>query len=94
LNFILAYHPESDGKMERVNQLIDDMLRMYVMEKTSKWEYYLHLVEFNYNNGYKESLKMSPFEALYGRRCNTPISWENPVDRAVVGPKLLKEMEE
>jgi hypothetical protein len=37
---------------------------------------------------------MSPFEALYGRRCNTPVSWDNPTDRAVVGPDLLREMEE
>jgi hypothetical protein len=50
------------------------MLRMYVMDKPSKWKDYLHLVEFVYNNGYHASLKMSPFEALYGRRCNTPMS--------------------
>jgi hypothetical protein len=44
------------------------MLRMYVMDKASKWEDYLHLVEFSYNNGCQESLNMSPFEALYGRK--------------------------
>jgi hypothetical protein len=68
LNFNTTYHPESNGKIERVNQVIDDMLRMYVMEKPSKWEDYLHLVEFAYKNGYQASLKMSPFEALYGRK--------------------------
>ena len=94
LNFSTAYHPESDGQTERVNQVIEDMLRMYVMDKPSKWEDYLHLVEFYYNNGYQTSLKMSPFEALYGRKCNTPVSWDNPADRAVVGPDLLREMEE
>jgi hypothetical protein len=67
---------------------------MYVMDKPSKWEDYLHLVEFAYNNGYQESLKMSPFEALYGRKCNTPVSWDNPTDKEVVGPEFLKEMEE
>jgi hypothetical protein len=51
-------------------------------------------VEFSYNNGYQASLKMSPFEALYGRKCNTPMSWNNPVDKAVIGLDLLKEMEE
>jgi hypothetical protein len=56
------------------------------MDKPSKWEDYLHLVEFDYNNGYQTSLKMSPFETLYGRKCNTPVSWDNPIDRAVVGP--------
>jgi hypothetical protein len=48
--------------------VIEDILRMYVMDKPSKWEDYLHLVEFTYNNGYQASLKMSPFEALYGRK--------------------------
>jgi hypothetical protein len=68
LNFSTSYHPESDGQTERVNQVIEDMLRMYVMGKPSKWEEYLHLIEFDYNNGYRESLKMNPFEALYGRK--------------------------
>jgi hypothetical protein len=69
------------------------MLRMYVMDKPSKWKDYLHLVEFVYNNGYQASLKMSPFEALYGRKCNTPVSWDNPADRVVLGPEFLKDME-
>jgi hypothetical protein len=70
LNFNTAYHYELDGQTERVIQVIEDMLRMYVMEKLSKWED-LHLVEFAYNNGYQASLKMSPFEALYDRKGNT-----------------------
>jgi len=53
----------------------------------------LHLVEFSYNNHYYASAKLSPFEILYGRKCNTPISWSNPVDRVLLGPELLKEME-
>jgi hypothetical protein len=63
--------------------VIEDMLRMYVMDKPSKWEDYLHLVEFSYNNGYQESLKMSLFEALYGIKCNTPVIWDNLADREV-----------
>jgi hypothetical protein len=68
LKFITTYHPESDGKTERVNRVIEEMIRMYVMEKPSKWEDYLHLVEFTHNNGFQASLKMSPFEALYGKK--------------------------
>jgi hypothetical protein len=94
LNFSAAYHHEFNRQTERVNQVIEDMLRMYVMNKPSKWKDYLHLVEFAYNNGYQASLKMSPFEALYGRKCNTPVRWNNPADRAIVGPELLREMEE
>jgi hypothetical protein len=64
LKFSTTCHPESDGKTKRVNRVIEDMLRMYVMDKPSKWEDYLHLVEFSYNNGCQASLNMSPFEAL------------------------------
>ena len=78
----------------RTNQIIEDMLRMYVMDKPSKWEYYLHLVDFSYNNGYQTSLKMSPFKDLYGRKFNNPVSWDNPTDRVVLGPDLLKDMED
>jgi hypothetical protein len=74
LKFSTTYHPETDGQTERVNRVIEDMLRMYVMDKPSKWEDYLHLVEFAYNNGYQASVKMSPFEAVYSRMCNTPVS--------------------
>jgi hypothetical protein len=67
---------------------------MYVMDPPSTWEDYIHLVEFDYNNGYQASLKMSPFEALFGRKCNTLVSWDNLIDRVVIGLDLLKEMEE
>jgi hypothetical protein len=94
LNLSILYHSESNGKTERTNGIIEDMLRMCVMDQPSKWEYYIHLVEFSYNNGYRASLKMIPFESLYGRECNTPVIWDNPTDRAVIWPYLLKEMEE
>ena len=93
LNLSTTYYPHLGGKTERFNRVIKDMLRMYVMDKPSKWEDYLHLVDFSYNNGYQASLNMIPFEALYGRKCNTPLSWENPIDRVVLGPEFLKDME-
>jgi hypothetical protein len=74
--------------------VIEDILRTYVMDKPLKWEDYLHLVEFPYNNGYQASLNMIPFEALYRKKCNTPVSWDNPADRTIVGPEFLKEMED
>ena len=70
------------------------MLRMHVMEKPSKSEDYLHLVEFAYNNGHKSSLGMSPYEALYGIRCWTLVTWYNLVNRIVLRPELLKEMKQ
>lgn len=62
------------------------MLRMYLMDKPSKWEDYFHLVEFVYNNGHQSSLGMSPFEALYDRGCNTLVSWDNLVNMIKLGP--------
>ena len=93
LNFSTYFHPQTDGQTERVNQVLEDLLRIYVKEQPGKWEDYLHLVEFSYNNHYQASTRYSPFEIPYGRKCNTPISWSNPVDRLVLGPELLKDME-
>ena len=70
------------------------MLRMYVMDKPTKWEDYLRLVEFACNNGQQASLWMSPYEFLYGKSCRTPVTWDNLVNRVVLGPELLKEMEQ
>jgi hypothetical protein len=64
------------------------------MHQPKKWEDCLPLVEFSYNNGYQQSLKMSPFEALYDRQCKIPISWSNLVDRITIGSDILKEMEQ
>jgi transposase InsO family protein len=61
-----AYHPQTDGQMERVNQIIEDMLRACVLSDGPKWDKHLSLAEFSYNNSYQESIKMSLFEALYG----------------------------
>ena len=93
LNFSTAFHPQTDRQTERVNQNLEDMLRMYVMNQPKKWEEYLHLVEFAYNNHFQASAKLSPFEILYGRKCNTPISWSSLVDRIMLGPEMLKDME-
>jgi len=74
LAFSTAYHLQTDGQTKRVNRILEDMLRMCVMCQQWKCEEYPPLVEFTYNNGYQESLRMSPFEALYGQICNTPIN--------------------
>ena len=66
LNFSTPYHPQTGGPSERVNKILEDMLRMYVMDKLGKWKDYLHLVEFAYNNHFRISARMSPFEIQYG----------------------------
>jgi hypothetical protein len=70
-----AYHPQTDGQMERVNQTLEDMLRACVLHYGKNWDKCLSLAEFSYNNSYQSSLKMAPFEALYGRRCRTSLNW-------------------
>jgi hypothetical protein len=90
LNFSTTYHPQTDGQTERTNE---DMFQMYVMDCTTKWEEYLHLIEFTYNNGYHYSLKMSHFEVMYDMKCRTLVSWDNLIDRIILGPNMLKEME-
>jgi len=70
-----AYHPQTDGQTERVNQILEDMLRACVIHYDKNWDKYLSLAEFLYNNSYQASLKMAPFEALYGHQCRTPLSW-------------------
>jgi len=86
LNLSTAYHLETDGQTERVNQILEDMLRMYVMDQQSQWEKYLSLVKFAYNNSYHSSIGMPPFEALYDRPCRTPLSWDRLEDRVIIGP--------
>ena len=70
------------------------MIRMYVMNNPTKWEDYLHLIEFVYNNGYHTSAKMSPFEVLYGRKCRALVTWDSPLDRLMLGPDLSIGLEQ
>jgi transposase InsO family protein len=80
LAFSTAYHPQTDGQTERVNQILEDMLRAFVLAYGTKGEDCLPFVEFSYNNGYQASLQMAPFEDLYGRKCRTPLNWSENGD--------------
>jgi hypothetical protein len=90
----LAYYPQTSGQTERVNQILEDMLLACVLEFPLKWDECLPLAEFSYNNSYQESIKMAPFEALYGRRCWTPLNWSEPGERWFFRPDMVKETEE
>jgi CRISPR/Cas system CSM-associated protein Csm2 small subunit len=94
LLFNTAYHSQTDGKKERVKKILEDMIRMHIMHQPKKWEDYLPLVEFAYNNDYQASLNMIPFKVLYGRSCNTLVSWSNPVNNISFGHEMLKEMKQ
>jgi hypothetical protein len=93
LNFSSAYHPQTDGQTKRVNQILKDMLRACALQYGRSWDKSLPYAEFSYNNSYQESLKMAPFEMLYGRRCRTPLFWSETGDRKVFEPVILQEAE-
>jgi hypothetical protein len=90
LNFSTTYHPQT----ERTNQVLEDMLRDCALEHGGSWDKSLPYVEFSYNNSYQASLKMSPFEALYGRKCRTPLYWDQTGETQFFGPQLIQEAEE
>jgi hypothetical protein len=69
------------------------MLRACVLEHQGSWDPNLPWAEFSYNNNYQESLKMAPFEVLYGRRCRTPLNWIESREKVIFGPDLIEEAE-
>jgi hypothetical protein len=89
-----AYHPQTNSQTKRTNQILEDMLRARVIHYNKNWDKCLSLAEFSYNKSYQVSLKMAPFEALYGRRSRTPLSWSQTGDRKIFGPDLVVEAEE
>jgi hypothetical protein len=94
LNFSSAYHPQTDGQTERTNQILEYMLRACALKHGGSWDKSLPYAEFSYNNSYQASLKMSPFEALYGRKCRTPLYWDQTRERRFFGPEIIQAAEE
>ncbi|KAA3473644.1 reverse transcriptase [Gossypium australe] len=94
LDFNMAFHPQTDGQSERVIQILEDMLRGCVIDFRGSWEDFLLLAEFAYNNSYQSSIKMAPYEVLYGRRCHIPTCWTELGERQLLGPKLITDTEE
>ncbi|GJV95428.1 putative reverse transcriptase domain-containing protein [Tanacetum coccineum] len=89
-----TYHPQTDGQSERTIQTLEDMLRARVIDFGKGWERHLPLVEFSYNNSYHASIKASPFEALYGRKCLSPVCWAKVRDVQLTGPEIIHEITE
>ncbi|GJZ52454.1 putative reverse transcriptase domain-containing protein [Tanacetum coccineum] len=80
-----AYHPQTDGQSERTIQTLEDMLHACVIDFRKVWDRHIPLVEFSYNNSYHTSIKAAPFEALYGRKCRSPICWAEVGDTQLTG---------
>jgi len=88
-----AYYPQTSGQTERLNQVLEDMLRGCVLSSKGSWKAWLPLAEFSYNNSYQESINMAPFEALYGQKCRTPLNWVEPGKRRYYGIDIMNEAE-
>ncbi|GKB87230.1 putative reverse transcriptase domain-containing protein [Tanacetum coccineum] len=86
-----AYHPQTNGQSERTIQTLEDMLRACVLDFGGSWDVHLPLVEFSYNNSYHSSVRCAPFEALYGRKCRSPIMWAEIGKGQLIGPELVQE---
>ncbi|GJY81729.1 putative reverse transcriptase domain-containing protein, partial [Tanacetum coccineum] len=89
-----AYHPETDGQSERTIQTLKDMLRACVINFGKGWVKHLPLAEFSYNNSYHASIKAAPYEALYGRKCQSPVCWAEVRKAQLTGPELIQETTE
>ncbi|GJQ93203.1 reverse transcriptase domain-containing protein [Tanacetum coccineum] len=94
LDMSTAYHPQTDGQSERTIQTLEDMLRACVIDFGNGWVKHLPLVEFSYNNSYHASIKAAPFEALYGRKCRSPVCWAEVGEVQLTGPEIVQETTE
>ncbi|GJT51412.1 putative reverse transcriptase domain-containing protein [Tanacetum coccineum] len=94
LDMSTTYHPQTDGQSERTIQTLEDMLRACVIDFGKGWDRHLPLVEFSYNNSYHNSIKATPFEALYGQKCRSLIYWTEVGDAQLTGPEIIHETTE
>ena len=94
LKFSTAFHPQTDGQSERTIQTLEDMLRAYVLDFQGSWSKYLPLIEFAYNNSYQATIGMAPYEALYGRKCRSPIHWYETSEQKYPGLELVEQATE
>ena len=86
-----TYLPQIDGQSEQTIQTLEGILRACVIDFGNSWEVHLPLVEFSYKNSYHTSIKVAPFEALYERKCRSPICWTEVGDSQLTGPELVYE---
>ncbi|KAA0048134.1 ty3-gypsy retrotransposon protein [Cucumis melo var. makuwa] len=90
LDFNTAFHPQTDGQTERLNQVLEDMLRACVLEFLGSWDSHLHLMDFAYNNSYQATIGMALFEALYGKCCRSPVCWGEVGEQRMLGAELVQ----
>ncbi|GJU75571.1 putative reverse transcriptase domain-containing protein [Tanacetum coccineum] len=92
LDFSTAYHHQTNGQSERTIQTLEDILRACIIDFSGSWDVHLPLAEFSYNNSYHLSIRCAPFEALYGKKCRSPVLWVEIREGSLIGPELVLEM--
>ncbi|GJX63115.1 putative reverse transcriptase domain-containing protein [Tanacetum coccineum] len=92
LDMSTVYHPQTDGQSEITIQTLEDMLRACVTDFGNGWVRHLPLVEFSYNNSYHTSIKAAPFDALYGRKCRSPVCWAEVRQVQLTGLEMVQEI--
>ncbi|GKB45983.1 putative reverse transcriptase domain-containing protein [Tanacetum coccineum] len=91
LDMSMNYHPQTDGQSEHTIYTLEDMLRACVLDFRGSWDVHLPVVEFSHNNSYHSSVRCALFEALYGRKCCSPIMWAKIEEGQLIGPELVQE---
>ncbi|GKC06512.1 retrovirus-related pol polyprotein from transposon TNT 1-94 [Tanacetum coccineum] len=91
LDISTTYHPQTDGQSERTIQTLKDMLRACVLDSRGSWDVHLLLVEFSYNNSFYSSMRCAPFEALYSRKCRSPMMWVEVREGQLIGLELVRK---
>ncbi|XP_042501346.1 uncharacterized protein LOC122079152 [Macadamia integrifolia] len=90
LNFSTTFHPQTDRQIERTIQTLEVMLRACVVDMSYSWDEHIPLVEFANNSSYQSTIGMAPFEALYGKKCRTPLHWDEVGERKILEPELVE----
>ena len=86
-----AFHPQTDGQAQRTIQTLEDMLRACMIDFRGSWDDHFPLIEFSYSNSYHSSIGMTPFEALYVKRCRSLVRLFEVVESSILGPEIIHE---
>ena len=90
----IAFHPQTNGQSEKTINILEDMSRACFLDLKDNWEDNFPLVEFTYNNSYQASKQMAPYEALYGKPCQSLVRWTKVGERSTTGLELVRDISE
>src|SRR5262249_39369809 len=92
IQFSITFDLQIDRQSKRIIQILEDMLRAYALDFGNHWDDYLPLVEFAYNNSYQSTIRMAPYKALYRRKFQSPLHWDEVGERGLIGLELVQQV--